>query len=60
MRCVSLNTQAGSFGTREDTVFAFASQYARQRGMPRIYLAANSGARIGMADSVKAKFQVRI
>ena len=54
-----ITIQAGSFGTREDTVFAFASRYARTHGLPRIYLAANSGARIGMADSVKAKFKVR-
>jgi acetyl-CoA carboxylase/biotin carboxylase 1 len=53
-----ITVQAGSFGTREDTVFAHASQYARQRGIPRIYLAANSGARIGMADSIKSKFRV--
>ena len=26
--------------------------------MPRLYLAANSGARIGMAQSLKSKFQV--
>ncbi|CAM9955807.1 unnamed protein product, partial [Phaeothamnion confervicola] len=50
--------QAGSFGTREDVVFLLASQYARAKGVPRLYLAANSGARIGMAESVKRKFRV--
>ncbi|KAM3570180.1 hypothetical protein VYU27_007743 [Nannochloropsis oceanica] len=53
-----ITIQAGSFGTREDTVFALASRHARAHGLPRIYLAANSGARIGLADSVKAKFKV--
>jgi len=53
-----ITIQAGSFGTREDTVFAFASKYAREQGLPRIYLAANSGARIGMSDSVKKRFRV--
>ena len=38
-----ITVQAGSFGTREDTVFSLASRYARQHGLPRIYLAANSG-----------------
>ena len=50
--------QAGSFGTREDIVFALASAMARKNRLPRIYLAANSGARIGMADSLKGKFKV--
>ena len=50
--------KAGSFGTREDVVFKMASQYARQRRIPRLYVAANSGARIGTAESVKSAFQV--
>lgn len=49
---------AGSFGTTEDALFLKASQYARKRGLPRLYLAANSGARIGMAQSLKDKFEV--
>lgn len=35
--------QAGSFGTKEDHYFYQASEYARRRGLPRIYIAANSG-----------------
>ena len=50
--------QAGSFGTKEDVMFFKASEYARKRGLPRIFLAANSGARIGMAQSLKSLFQV--
>ncbi|GMH57545.1 hypothetical protein TrST_g3967 [Triparma strigata] len=49
---------AGSFGTREDVLFKLASEYARKRRLPRLYMAANSGARIGMAESVKSKFKV--
>ncbi|GMH62235.1 hypothetical protein TrLO_g1502 [Triparma laevis f. longispina] len=49
---------AGSFGTREDILFKLASEYARKRKLPRLYMAANSGARIGMAESVKSKFKV--
>ena len=48
----------GSFGTREDWVFKCASEYAREHKLPRIYLAANSGARIGMANKLKAAFKV--
>ena len=49
--------KAGSFGTMEDKLFSAATEYARTRGIPRIYLAANSGARIGMAEEVKESLQ---
>ncbi|KAL2915487.1 acetyl-coenzyme-A carboxylase [Polyrhizophydium stewartii] len=48
----------GSFGPTEDVVFARASQYARKKGIPRIYISANSGARIGLADEVASRFKV--
>jgi len=50
--------KAGSFGTREDVVFKMASDFARERRTPRLYVAANSGARIGVADGVRKKFKV--
>jgi hypothetical protein len=50
--------KAGSFGTREDALFALATELARADGIPRIYLAANSGARIGLAEEVKHRFNV--
>ncbi len=50
--------KSGSFGTRESTIFSLATDYARKRGIPRLYLAANSGARIGMAESIKRRFKV--
>jgi acetyl-CoA carboxylase/biotin carboxylase 1 len=50
--------KAGSFGTREDVVFKLASEYAREKRIPRLYIAANSGARIGLADQVKKTFKV--
>jgi acetyl-CoA carboxylase/biotin carboxylase 1 len=49
---------AGSFGTREDVVFKLASEYAREKRIPRLFIAANSGARIGLAESVKKVFKV--
>ncbi len=55
-----VTVQAGSFGPVEDRLFAAASRFARQRGIPRLYISANSGARIGLATEVmdlfKAKF----
>ncbi|KAJ3371297.1 acetyl-coenzyme-A carboxylase [Kappamyces sp. JEL0680] len=50
--------QMGSFGPMEDLVFLKASQLARRLGIPRIYISANSGARIGLADEVLAKFKI--
>lgn len=50
--------KAGSFGTREDVVFKLASEFARKNRIPRLYIAANSGARIGLAEGVKGAFQV--
>ncbi|KAL3309502.1 hypothetical protein Ciccas_011952, partial [Cichlidogyrus casuarinus] len=50
--------KAGSFGPAEDLVFARASQLARRLGIPRVYLAANTGARIRLADEVKPYFKV--
>lgn len=46
----------GSFGPTEDQFFYLASEYARQQGLPRIYLSANSGARIGLAEEVMTLF----
>jgi len=48
----------GSFGPKEDQIFQEASKLARKLKIPRIYLAANSGARIGLANEVKEKFNV--
>ena len=50
--------KAGSFGTREDVVFKLASEYSRARRIPRLYAAANAGARIGLAEGVKKLFRV--
>ncbi|CAG0886140.1 unnamed protein product [Darwinula stevensoni] len=50
--------QIGSFGPGEDELFLKASQLARSLGIPRIYLAANSGARIGLAEEIKHLFRI--
>uniref|UniRef100_A0A1B6DY08 Uncharacterized protein n=1 Tax=Clastoptera arizonana TaxID=38151 RepID=A0A1B6DY08_9HEMI len=48
----------GSFGPKEDTVFCLASELARKLKIPRIYISANSGARIGLAEEIKALFRI--
>ncbi|CAG8486585.1 8073_t:CDS:2 [Diversispora eburnea] len=50
--------QSGSFGPAEDQFFAKATELAREMGIPRIYLSANSGARIGLADEIFDHFKV--
>ena len=42
----------GSFGPREDFFFCKCTELARKLGIPRIYLSANSGARIGLAEEL--------
>lgn len=56
--CNDITHQIGSFGPREDELFLKASELARSEGIPRIYIAANSGARIGLAEEIKHMFQV--
>lgn len=46
----------GSFGPIEDQFFYLVTKYARAQGLPRIYLSANSGARIGLAEEVMNLF----
>jgi hypothetical protein len=38
--------------------FQRASEFARELGIPRIYISANSGARIGVAEEIKHLFKV--
>ena len=48
----------GSFGPKEDHFFNKCTELARKLGIPRIYLSANSGARIGMAEELIPYFSV--
>ena len=50
---------SGSFGTKEDAVFRAATEYALEEKLPLIYLAANAGARVGLAQEVKQCLQVK-
>jgi hypothetical protein len=51
--------QSGSFGIAEDEFFDKVSKYARGLGLPRLHIASNSGARIGLAEELKPYFKVR-
>ena len=53
-----ISFQSGSFSPREDIVYFKALELCRQQGIPAVYIAANSGARIGLNDAVKQKLQV--
>ena len=48
----------GSFGIEEDLLFQRASEYARLERIPRIFLSANSGARIGLAEELKSLYHI--
>ena len=50
--------QSGSFGVDEDNFFDKVSKYARAGGFPRLHIASNSGARIGLAEEVKPYFKI--
>ncbi|GMH43409.1 hypothetical protein BSKO_11331 [Bryopsis sp. KO-2023] len=50
--------QSGAFGPKEDAMFQVATEYALQEKLPVVYLAANSGARVGLAMEVRDKLKV--
>lgn len=49
---------SGAFGTKEDAVFRAATEHALEEKLPLVYLAANAGARVGLAHEVKQCLQV--
>lgn len=56
--CNDITFMIGSFGPKEDKLFLAASQLARKLKIPRVYIAANSGARIGLAEEIKHLFRI--
>ncbi|CAF0807590.1 unnamed protein product [Adineta steineri] len=48
----------GSFGIEEDLLFQRASELSRLERIPRIYISANSGARIGLAEELKFLYNI--
>uniref|UniRef100_A0A915AGR3 Acetyl-CoA carboxylase n=1 Tax=Parascaris univalens TaxID=6257 RepID=A0A915AGR3_PARUN len=53
-----ISHQIGSFSMREHNLYSAASKLSREEGLPRIYIAANSGARIGLSSDLKKLFGV--
>lgn len=49
---------SGAFGPREDAAFRAATEFALEERLPLLYLAANSGARVGLANELKKCLQV--
>ena len=50
---------AGALGPREHAVFRAATDLSLDEKLPLVYLAANSGARVGLDSELKELFQVR-
>jgi acetyl-CoA carboxylase/biotin carboxylase 1 len=48
----------GSFGIDEDLLFQRASELSRLERIPRVYISANSGARIGLAEELKFLYHI--
>ncbi|KAI6229369.1 hypothetical protein M3Y95_00523900 [Aphelenchoides besseyi] len=51
--------KAGSFSMREHRLYHRAGEFCRRLKIPRIYIAANSGARIGYAEDVRRLFHLK-
>mmetsp|Transcript_33963 Transcript_33963/g.74702 ORF Transcript_33963/g.74702 Transcript_33963/m.74702 type:complete len:2077 (-) Transcript_33963:133-6363(-) len=54
-----VTVKSGSFGVEEDEIYYKASKYARENNLPRVYIACNAGARIGLYDSLKEKINIK-
>jgi len=54
-----VTVQSGSFGVEEDDFYYKASEYARKRKIPRVYIACNAGARIGLVDELKPYINIK-
>eukprot|EP00522_Entomoneis_paludosa_P016513 CAMPEP_0172450434 /NCGR_PEP_ID=MMETSP1065-20121228/8763_1 /TAXON_ID=265537 /ORGANISM="Amphiprora paludosa, Strain CCMP125" /LENGTH=2096 /DNA_ID=CAMNT_0013202215 /DNA_START=2922 /DNA_END=9212 /DNA_ORIENTATION=- len=54
-----VTVQSGSFGVEEDEFYYKASVYARENKLPRVYIACNAGARIGLVDELKSKINIK-
>ena len=54
-----ITVNAGSFSWQDDLLFYNASKYARINKLPRIYISANSGARLEINNTVKDLFKIK-
>lgn len=56
--CNDIVFKAGSFSMREHRLYFKAGEYCRKLKIPRIFIAANSGARIGYAEDIRKLFHL--
>ena len=54
-----VTVQSGSFGVEEDEMYYKASVFAREREIPRVYIACNAGARIGLVEELKPMLNIK-
>lgn len=54
-----ITVQSGSFAVEEDEVYFKASEFARERRIPRVYISCNAGARIGLYEELKSKLNIK-
>lgn len=50
--------QSGAFSPKEDAVFRASTELALEQRLPIVYLAANSGARVGLSTEVRERIKV--
>lgn len=55
-----VTVKSGSFSVAEDEIYYKASEYARKRSIPRIYISCNAGARIGLYEDLKSKIKLKL
>jgi acetyl-CoA carboxylase/biotin carboxylase 1 len=55
-----VTVKSGSFSVAEDEVYYKASEYARKRNIPRVYISCNAGARIGLYEDLKSKLKLKL
>merc|ERR1719193_2983408 len=53
-----ITNQVGTFGKAEDELYYRALQVAEREGIPFLYMASNSGARMGLDNELMRKFKV--
>jgi len=54
-----VTVKSGSFAVAEDEIYYKASKYARKLKIPRVYIACNAGARIGLYNDLKSKIKLK-
>ena len=54
-----ITIDVGSFDWDNDLLFYYASKYARENKLPRIYISCNSGAKLEINENIKKAFKIK-